>query len=71
MNETTFFLVPTRSKNAIKLRQDPSDPSLRRDRDGETNTPPLRGGRLSFPLDYNDLRGMGLLVGLILRLDPS
>jgi hypothetical protein len=27
--------------------------------------------RLSFPLDYNDLRGMGLPAGLGLRLDPS
>jgi hypothetical protein len=25
----------------------------------------------SFPLDYNDLRGMGLLAGLIWGLDPS
>jgi hypothetical protein len=38
---------------------------------GETNTPPLRGGRLSFPLDYNDLLRMGLGAGLISGLAPS
>jgi hypothetical protein len=39
------------------------DPSLRRDADKPAGRPiPL----VSFPLDYNDLRGMGLLAGLIL-----
>jgi hypothetical protein len=30
--------------------------------------PPARGGMLIFRLVYNDLRGIGLLAGLILRL---